>query len=303
MLHLDLDILLSNIEHMSDIPYVVQAVIAEEAGPLDEVSALRRAYVGYKQARKRGADVGVAGVAGMASAMGKSGGGTRSIRKVVKDVVKDRRALKKFNPALSASLEDAEPSIFEEKIPDVIAGLGKDAGIVQRWLRKHAAIFADPALKGIVSPGSVKGIGGFFKNRRVRRYREILWRKHRAEIFRELEPIVVAVMRHDDEVASYINSIRSNTGGVEVPQRVLKTLTGLVIRNRDKFYVNDPSEPGKTWSRFDFDTWGTWVIGTSAQYVAYTRSTFRDVLQVLLGVAFADYVYNKYEEDKSKYVL
>lgn len=175
---------------------------------------------------------------------------------------------------------------------------------IQNWLRQNPEYVNDAVSKLGAHSGpktvTIQPRKFFGKSNRVKKYREQLWRKHKNEIFRESRRALASVMKHKNAIKELIDDLRKGFNS-PAPKEAVRDLARTGMAERAKIYVNG-NNPGKDWDTFEFETWATFIIKEAAYYAAFDRFDYEYVAQILIGVCYADYVFNKHEEDKTKYV-
>ena len=168
-----------------------------------------------------------------------------------------------------------------------------------RWMGRHKKLQA-LALSNL--KGNIPVVSALFRKGRVKRYRAALFKKHKAEIDREARPAVAAVNRHKDEIEEYINTLQSGYRASHTPEAAYKSLTKQLVRDKKKLFANDSNADVANWSSFELENLAIWLIQEAVNYTIWLKEPFIELFSLMLAAVYADYVYNKYEEDKSKYV-
>jgi len=156
------------------------------------------------------------------------------------------------------------------------------------------------AKKGIRPSGLLRGLFGG-RRKKVERYRLELWRRHKTEIFRESRQALNSAMKHMSELNEWLEEVGRRLALFSPPSSAVKSLTRALIKDKDKILVNS-RHPGSDWSNFEFENWAIYIYQEAALWKYNHRIDFVEALKTLIAIGYEDFVYNKYEDDKSKYV-
>lgn len=176
---------------------------------------------------------------------------------------------------------------------------------ITQWANRNPRLQSYAAARLSSVGGGRRGfLRNFFRKRRVEKYRAMLWRRHRTEILRECRlALDSVVVKHKDAVSSYLADIKSGLNdGSDPPKAAIVSLGNQLYKDRQKLFANDAYDKPTEWSKFEAENYAGIVIYYSAMYAVHTSLNFVEAMKAILASAYEDYIFNKHETDKTKYV-